>query len=450
MGHNGVALRRAFVSVLGFVAAVAGACGESASPSPPSAADGGSDSAAPACTEDTATEDVTAIDARGPGGSPSPLVRAVADAEGIAALWFDGIQKLLFRRWALDGTPRGEAQVVASKVDLPGGDAGLSSIALGHAAGSYMVAFEDAATHTLLTKIIAADGTVTDGAKPGIVAVGNEQYKPHVFGHGDGFTLVWTEGFVASNGTGTVLQLFGADGAARSKVAVPPGNDFFGADGDVSSDRLRLVHYKRGKGSINDTEVVVREADANADLTKPGAFTESVLPLARPPKGDMLRSYPAMVSLPEGGAFFVDGVGWDEGSDQKRRVEIAQIGEGGALVESFSIDLPAGRLYLANPQVALEGDEVYVAWVDSEDAIAGDTANLHVWRRDRRTGETKTADIALSLAKGTGAFDPLGRPLGGMVVRGASARVPFVWRTLDAEARRTVHVGIRSVCLATR
>lgn len=441
----------AAVPFLSALLVVATACGDNATTTTPAPADGGVEAAAlPPCTEDSATEDVVAIDARGPGGGPSPLVRVVADAEGVAALWFDGIQKLLFRRWAADGTPRGETQTIASKLDLPGGDAGLSSIALGHASGAYMVVFEEAATHTLVAKLIAADGTVSDAEKPGIAAAGSQQYKPHVFGHGDGFVVAWTEGFVASNGTGTVLQAFGADGVARSKVAVPPGNEFFGADGDVVDGRLRLVHYKRGKGSIYDTEIVYREADANADLTKPTAFSESVLPLKRPATGDMLRSYLVMASLPDGGAFVVDGVGWEESGDAKRRIEIAEVAPGGVLAADFSIDLPARRRYVANPQVAVRDDVVYVAWIDAEDASAGDSAILHVWRRDRAAGATKTTDVPLSLAKGSGQLDALTRPLGGIAVEADAVRVPWTWRTLDAEARRTTHVGLRAVCMASR
>ena len=62
----------------------------------------------------------------------------------------------------------------------------------------------------------------------------------------------------------------------------------------------------------------------------------------------------------------------------------------------------------------------------------------------------KTTDVPLALAKGTGQLDALTRPLGAIAVEADAVRVPWTWRTLDAEARRTLHVGLRAVCMATR
>lgn len=439
------------VASLSFLAA----CSSSTSVTPGAGAPdaGGGDTppdAPPACTDDVQREEVTALTLPGPYQGPTPLVEATADADGVAALWFDGVSALRFRRWGLDGAPLVGEKTVASKLDLPGGDAALSSIAIGHAGDGYLVAFESAGQKSLLTTHVGADGAASAPQTVKTYKSGDVPSVPRVHGRDAAFFLTWTEHdpSVYDPQGAPFAQAFGLDGAPSSAVAYPGGLiDANAIDADVADGRFKIVHYRQGTGSVADRNAVLRQANTpNGDAK---TWTDTVLDLPRAKTGDTSRYAPSIVSIP-GGTLFVDVASYADSGETVRRIEIAELDDLGAVKKNRSIDLPADRGYVTNPSVARDGNVVYVVWADARSATDGATAKIHAWALDLDAGTTKTADANLSLAKGQGYFDDLTSPLGGAFAKGSAVTVGYVWASSDANDKRTRHVAVQSFCFATR
>ena len=386
----------------------------------------------PQCSEDSEVDDLFAVDTPTPQGGP-PLVRAAIDADGAAAVWYDETGGLSFRRWDERGAALSPATSIVPNVRLLG-DEGMSPLSIGYGAGVYLVAHANV-TFDVSAWTVTPEGKAQRAQHPRNASEQDGlQVAPFVSGRDDAVFLQWTTRNTRTHATKTMVQAYGAEGGYAYALGAPPD-----AEGDVDavvSNRIfSLVHYEPGSSLAGDQDVVFRQAKIEALE----AWSSSTLALPRPP--GMRRADPALLAVDDH-TFFVDRASWSDGAP-KNRIEIAEIDAAGTMTKDHSIDLRDDRVEVTNPALAREGNRVYVAWIDT--VVTGE-ATFNVWMLDRDTGATKTAAAPLSLGKGRGVIRGH-RPMGGIRVKGGAVRTSHVWTTADG-ARPTLHVGLRTLCVA--
>ena len=206
-------------------------------------------------------------------------------------------------------------------MSLPGGDAALSSLALGNVGDQYLLAYLNGAANAPWVTTIDTAGVAAEPRKLGAVATSGSVTPgaPRLYGRGDRAYLTWNEE-VYENGyttTKSALQVFDATAAPATKAVALASDALRGIDADLLEGRLRVAHFREG-----DSDMYLSQANVAGGLA---SFTMAAVKLPPPAPVGAARYHATVRGRPGGGAVFVDHASFKSPTnDTLRRIEVGR------------------------------------------------------------------------------------------------------------------------------